>query len=189
MMRYVIGFIGIIAILVLIIVLIVRGIGGGGGGSNQSKSIDLADYETATSQVIYTTEGPVSASQTHDSIRIAVDQSEATIQIIQGYEDKVTRSKTYPMNSSSYAAFLLSLKHAGFTLGDDNPDFKDERGYCATGDRYIYELKDNDEQVQRYWNTSCDSSQGTFKGKSGTVDELFSLQIPDYDDLTSGVNL
>lgn len=189
MMRYVIGFIGIIAILILIIVLIVRGAGGGGGGNNASQNIDLADYATSTSQVSYTVEGPVSASQTHQSIRISVDQSEATVEVIQGYEGHVTRSKTYPMNSSAYTSFLLSLKHAGYTLGDSNPDIKDERGYCPTGDRYVYELKDNDEEVQRYWNTSCDAKQGTFKGQSSLIGELFGLQIPDYDDVTSDVSL
>lgn len=187
MMRYVIGFIGIIAILVIIIVLIVRGIGGGGGG--ESKGIDLADYQTATSQVIFTIEGQVSATQTHDEARISVDQNEATIDIIKGYEDNVTHSKTFPMNSSSYSAFLLSLKHAGFTVGDDNPNNKDERGYCPTGDRYIYELKDNGEEVQRYWNTSCSYDQGTFKGKSSLIEQLFELQIPDFDEITADVNL
>lgn len=187
MMRYVIGFIGIIAILILIIVLIVRGIGGGGSGS-ESKNLDLSDYETATSQVIYTTEGPVSASQTHNTIRVAVDQSEATIDVLEGYEGKVLHSKTYPMNNSAYESFLLSLKHAGYTTGNSDPSVKDERGYCPTGERYVYELKDNDEEVQRYWNTSCDYGQGTFKGQSGLIEELFKAQIPDYDAITADVN-
>ncbi|HET8709516.1 MAG TPA: hypothetical protein VFL85_04530 [Candidatus Saccharimonadales bacterium] len=186
MMRYVIGFIGVIAILVLIIVLIVRGLGGGGGGSKQ---IDLADYETATSQVIYTIEGPVSATQTHDEVRISVDQSEATIDIIKGYEDDVTHSKTYPMNPSSYTSFLLSLKHAGYTNGNSDPAVKDERGYCPTEDRYVYELKDNGEEVQRFWNTSCDYGLGTFNGKSSLIEDLFRAQVPDYDTLTQGLNL
>lgn len=188
MMRYVIGFVGIIAILILIIVLILRG-AGGGGGENGPKNIDLADYATATSQVIYTIDGPVSSNQTHNSVRIAVDQDESTIEAIEGYEGHVIRSRTYPMNSSAYTAFLLSLKHAGYTIGDTNPDLKDERGYCPTDDRFIYELKDNDEEVQRFWNTSCDYSQGTFKGKSSLIEDLFKLQIPDYDTVSSDLNL
>lgn len=187
MMRYVLGFLGIIAIIILVIVLIVRG--SGGGGQSNSKSIDLADYATSTSQTVLTVDGPVAASQTHESIKVFVDQSQATVQVIQGYEGDVIHSKSYPMNANSYAVFLLSLKRAGYTLGNSDPSVKDERGYCPTGERYIYELKDNDKTVQRYWNTSCDAKQGTFKGQADLIRQLFSMQIPDYDDITADVQL
>lgn len=184
-MRYLIGFLGVIAILILIIVLVVRG---GGNSANGPGAVDLADYITSSSQVRMTTDGPVSASETHQSVRISVNQNEATIDIFKGYEGDVTASKTYPMNPNSYAVFMLSLKRAGFTLGNADPKFKDERGYCALGSRNIYELYDDGRQTQRYWGMAC-SKDGTFKGNGPLVRQLFELQIPAYGELTSNLNL
>lgn len=183
-MRYLIGFLGVIAIIILIIVLFVRG-----GGGPETPAIDLADYTTSTSEVVFINDGPVSATQTHDVIKITVNQSEATMDVIKGYEGQVVNSRTYPMNPNAYAAFLLSLKRAGYTIGNDNADLKDERGYCPTGDRYIYELNDNGGEVSRFWNTSCGDRYGTFKGQAPLIRDLFRMQIPDYDQLTSNLNI
>jgi hypothetical protein len=185
-MRYFIGFLGIVAILIFIIVLIVRG---GGNPAEGPKAINLADYATSSSQVVLTIDGPVAASQTHQSVKVFVDQSQTTIELIQGYEGQVINSKSYSMNPNSYAVFLLSLKHAGFVLGDTNPDLNDERGYCPEGSRFIYELQDNNKQLQRYWNTSCGAKQGTFKGQGPIIRKLFKVQVPDYDEITTNVQL
>ncbi len=183
-LRYLIGFLGAITILILIIVLIVRG-----GGNNAPQLVDLADYTTSSSQVVFINDGPVSASQTHDVVKITVNQSETTIDVIKGYEGQVVDSRTYPMNPNSYAAFLLSLKHANFNLGDTNSNLSDERGYCPTGDRYVYQLKDGESNVLRFWNTSCGTKFGTFKGQGPLIRQLFRMQIPDYDSLTTNLNI
>jgi hypothetical protein len=183
-MRFILGFLGIIAILILIIVLIVRG----GGDNGGSKAIDLADYITSSSQVQLTKDGTVSAAQTHASIRISVTENEATLTVVKGYEGQIVRSKSYANNPNSYTNFMLSLKRAGYTLGDANKDFQDERGRCALGTRFIYELNNDGRRVQRYWSTSCDKT-ATFKGNPGLVQRLFELQIPDYDSLTNDVDL
>jgi hypothetical protein len=183
-MRYIIGFLGVIAVLILVIVLIVRG----GGDSAKSADIDLADYLTSSSQVRYTVDGQVSASETHYISRVIIDESEARIEVIRGYQDDIIRSRTYPMNPSSYAAFMLSLKRANYTVGNTDSDFRDERGYCPIGSRYIYELYDDGKQTQRFWNTSCDEKLGTFKGNAPLVRQLFELQIPAYGELTSDLN-
>ena len=183
-MRYLIGFLGVVAILILIIVLIVRG----GGNSGGSDNIDLADYLTSTSQVRFTLDGQVSASETHYVSRISVNQNEATIDIMQGYEGDVIRSRTYPMNQNSYAAFLLSLKRAGFTVGNTDRDLRDERGFCPLGSRFIYELYDDGRLTTRFWNTSCNNKEGTYKGNTPLTQQLFQLQIPAYGELTSDLN-
>jgi hypothetical protein len=80
------------------------------------------------------------------------------------------------------------LKYNGFTLGDNTPSFKDERGQCALGSRYIFQAVDaNGNDVQRYWYASC--GNGTFSGNIAAVRRLFTLQIPDYSKLTSGIRL
>ena len=180
-LRYLIGFLGIIAVIILVIILIVR------GGSNTAvgpKAIDLADYITNASEVSLTIDGPITADQTHHSIAIVVDERTASAQLIKGYEGQVENSKTYTNNDYSFANFLLALKHAGFTLGNTDESVKDERGYCPTGIRYVYELKDNDKEVRRFWSTSC-NRDGTYKGMADLTRTLFQQQIPDYDELAN----
>jgi hypothetical protein len=181
-LRYLIGFLGIIALIILVIVLIVRA---GSGSGTGPKAIDLADYITSTSEVSLTIDGPVSADQTHRSIKISVDERRATAELINGYEGQVQDTKTYTTNENLYANFLLSLKRAGFIVGLSDENLKDERGYCPTGLRYVYELKDNDKEVRRLWSTSC-GRDSTFKGTGETVRALFQKQIPDYDTLLNG---
>jgi len=180
-LRYLIGFLGIIALIILVIILIVR------AGSNSAvgpSAIDLADYITNSSEVSLTIDGPVSANETHKSIHISVDERRATAELIQGYEGQVIDSKSYTTNPNLYANFLLSLKRAGFTLGNTDDSVKDERGYCPTGLRYIYQLKDNDKEVRRFWNTSC-GKDGTYSGAGELTRSLFQNQIPDYGDLSN----
>ncbi|MEO6513249.1 MAG: hypothetical protein ABIR37_01060 [Candidatus Saccharimonadales bacterium] len=180
-LRYLIGFLGIIALIILVIVLIVRA---GGGSTVGPKAIDLADYITNSSEVSLTIDGPVSADQTHHSIHITVDENRATAELIKGYEGQIEDSKSYATNENSYANFILALKHAGFTVGNTGDSLKDERGYCATGVRYVYQLKDNGKEVRRFWNTSC-GRDGTYKGMGELTRTLFQQQIPDYDELAS----
>lgn len=180
-LRYLIGFLGIIALIILVIILIVRA---GSNSSVGSSAIDLADYITNSSEVSLTIDGPVSANETHKSIHISVDERRATAELIKGYEGQVIDSKTYTTNENLYANFLLSLKHAGFTLGNTDESVKDERGYCPTGIRYVYELKDNDKEVRRFWSTSC-GKEGTYKGAGELTRSLFQNQIPDYGDLSN----
>ena len=180
-LRYLIGFLGIIALIILVIILIVR------AGSNSTvgpQAIDLADYITNSSEVSLTIDGPVSANETHRSIHITVDERRATAELIKGYEGQIEDSKSYTTNENSYANFMLALKHAGFTLGNTDESIKDERGYCATGLRYIYQLKDSGKEIRRFWGTSC-SKDGTYKGMGELTRTLFQQQIPDYDDLAS----
>ena len=184
-LRYLIGFLGIIALIILVIILIVRA---GSGPKTGPKAIDLADYITSSSEVSLTIDGPITADQTHSAIKITVDERRATAELIKGYEGQVQDSKSYATNENLYANLLLSLKRAGFIVGLTDESLNDERGYCPTGLRYVYELKDNGNEVRRLWSTSC-SRDSTFKGMGETVRTLFQSQIPDYDILLDKANL
>jgi hypothetical protein len=82
----------------------------------------------------------------------------------------------------------LALQHSGgYTLGNNDPALRDERGYCATGNRYSYDIVSGDgDRLQHYWSTSC--SQKTFKGLPEIVRNLFTAQIPNFDDYTADIN-
>jgi hypothetical protein len=179
-MRFIIGTLIAIGLLIFVFVLILRG----GGGSKQAPVHQLIDYSNTSTFVQLTEEGPVSAEQTHRTVRITVSNQEASIETFNGYLENLVTSKTYNSNSEAYADFLRALDLAGYTKGNSDKAVADERGYCEAGTRYVMEIKDGEHQIQRYWNSSC--NVGSFKGKTSIVLELFHRQIPDYS--TVGAN-
>lgn len=187
MIRYIVGFLLAVGLIVVVIVLIVRGL----VSSPQSPSTqgpDLNSFVNTATTVRFIIDTPVAAADTHRDIIITVGNDDANIEVTKGYDGQVVRQQSYPMNSVSYAVFLRSLSINGFAEGDNTAANRDERGHCALGDRYIYSIIDaNGNEIQHYWYTSC--GNGTFKGTPNTIRSLFRRQIPDYDKLTSDVQL
>ncbi|HUS25801.1 MAG TPA: hypothetical protein VMY99_00440 [Nevskiaceae bacterium] len=180
-MRYFLGFLAAIGLIVLVFILILRGFS---GNSNSPKRVaPLSDYATTNTVVQLTIDGPVVAEDLHRGVRITVGGSENRLEIYQGYQNNVIQSKTYANNEQAYGVFLRALQLASFNKGNaEGP--ADERGVCATGSRYIYEIIDGNTDVQRYWSTSC-GGQGNFQGSPAPIRNLFSKQIPDYGPILS----
>lgn len=183
--RYVVAFLLAVGLIVVVIILIIHGlVSGPSSAPNVPKN--LTDYVGTNTTVQLTLDSPVASADKHKDVIINVGNYEATLTVTQGYDGQIVRSQSYPMNSNAYATFLRALNYNGFTQGNNDPSLKDERGRCALGSRYIYEIIDpNGDDVQRYWYTSC--GNGTFNGSSSTVRQLFQNQIPDYAALTRDV--
>jgi hypothetical protein len=174
-MKFIIGFLIAIGLLVFVFVLIFRG----GSSHTAATSTPLIDYANTSTEMEMTIEGPVTADQNHKELQINIGDNESTIEVFQGYEQTLLQSKTYANNSTAYADFLKALQLAGFTLGNSNKALADERGYCSSGQRYVFTIEDGNDQKQRFWSSSC--GEGTFKGNTSLVNTLFQAQIPDYD--------
>lgn len=184
MTRYSVGFLLALGMILIVAILIIRGLGSG----PKPKVIDLNSYASSDVSVRFTIDTPVSATSTHKDIVIDVNNSTATLTVTQGYQGQQVRTKSYQTDVSAYAVFLHALTLNGFTQGDSAASASDERGQCALGDRYIYEVVDGSgNDMQRYWHTSCNT--GTFNGSARTIQELFINQIPEYGQLTNDVNL
>jgi len=185
-MRYLIGLLITIAVIIFIIIRLLAGGGSPPSGVHNSDLVSLADTDSV---VRMTVSNPVQAAETHREIQITVGQDSTDFVLYRGYDGSVVRSKSYEMNKASYSDFLHALQVSGnYTKGNDDPALADEHGYCATGDRYTYEIIDGDGNVdQHYWSTDCGSK--TFGGDADTVQKLFQLQVPDYFDLTGDVEL
>lgn len=182
-MRYIIGFLLAIGLLIFVFVLIFRG---GGDNAAPQAQTKLIDYANSSVVMQYTVNGPVSADLTRDQIRVTIGSSESTMEVFQGYEGSLVRTRSYANNPTAYADFLAALDMAGYTLGNKDKKFADERGYCPNGNRYIMQIKDGERDIQRLWSTSCGGSS-TFKGKASMIQTLFIRQIPDYSTLAGGV--
>ncbi len=185
--RYIVAFLLAVGLIIVVIILIIRGLLSGPSVAS-SVPKNLTDYVGTSTSVQFTIDSPVASADQHKDVIINVSNYEATLTVTKGYEGQVLRSQSYPMSSSSYATFLRALSYNGFTQGNNDPTLKDERGHCALGARYIYEILDsNGDDVQHYWYTSCGS--GTFGGSASAIQQLFVNQITDYNKLTSDVRL
>lgn len=181
-MRYFITFLIGIGLVVLIIILLIRAIFGG-GGTPEPKADLAADYSNSNVVMRLTIDGPVDAETIHNQIRIDVSQYSSELRIIDGYEGRVSRTERFDSNPTAYANFLRAIDLQGYTNGNDDEEVEDERGYCPFGQRYVFEIIDGGDSIQRYWATSCED-RISFKGNYDDIIRLFEMQIPEYRDLT-----
>lgn len=181
-MRYLIGILVTIGLLILLIVIIVQHGGNDKTKLPQSKK-PLISYSQTNAIARLTTDGPINAEENHQQIQITVGRDDVAIAFKKGYNGTVTTLQTYSNSEASYNSFLHALDRAGFTNGNPSASLKDEGGYCALGNRYIFEFIQNGKTLERYWATSC----GSPKSYLGILDlslTLFRNQVPDYDKLT-----
>lgn len=156
--------------------------------TTQTKKIDLATYNKESSFIRLTVKGPVVASEKYQSYQIEVGQNYRELKIFKGYNGETATEQRYSNDSTAYEALLKSLKRYNFT--SKKSDFgNDETGYCATGKRYIYELFDHGNLVQRTWNTSCGTTTGTFNGSGTSSRSLLKKQIPEFTKLTEKLSI
>ncbi|MGC1176530.1 MAG: hypothetical protein WA843_00505 [Candidatus Saccharimonadales bacterium] len=186
MMRYFIGFIVTLGLIIILILLLVTG--GGSKSKTSTAPKTLTSYVDTDAEVRLLVDGPVNADQIHQRELITVGRYNVTFQQMQGYDNAIVNTQSYPSTRDAYAAFLHSLQHAGFTNVKTDPKLADERGYCPLGNRYVFELRQNDADIERYWATSCGKPK-TFPGNTDMVITLFKAQIPDYDTLTQNINI
>lgn len=185
-MRFILGLLIVIGVIVLVFVLILRAFSG--PSSSPSVPKPLVDYANTSTTVEMTIDGMVNSNQDHQALQIIIGENQATINILQGYEGAVTTTQSYNNNQDAYGVFLRSIDLAGFTKGSNNPALSDDRGYCAEGERYIFQIYNGSQNLEHYWATSC-GDQGTFKGDVDLIKQLFIGQIPNYDQLTSNLSL
>jgi hypothetical protein len=186
-LRYFIGFGLTIFLLIFAIILIVHH-GGGKGKVPETQKVLTSYADDSGAAVKETLVGPINAQSQHDEVQITVTNSSTTFELDKGYDGNAVKTKVYPMDQTSFAEFLYALDRAGFTVGNTTDDkLKDDRGYCSTGTRYIFEALENGNDTERFWTSSCGSPK-TFKGNTSLVLSLFQAQVPDYDSLTENTN-
>jgi hypothetical protein len=186
-MRYFIGFLITIGLIILLIVLLFTG----GGGSNPKKpktTKALTDYASTDAVVRLTIDGPIVADQNHQAVQITAGQDDVTYSQVQGYQGTVANQQSFVNNQNAYSNLLYALGHAGFTKGDNSKVLANEKGYCATGNRYIFELIDNGTDIERYWATSCGGTK-TYQGNLNLTLTIFKAQVPGYNTLTQNLSI
>lgn len=186
-MRYFFGFLIAIGLIIFIIILMF----GGGGKSKADLLVTgkvLESFSTSDAQVSLTIDGPVNADQTHQQVKITVDNTEVVYQQISGYNGSVVNSQVYPNTEASYYNFLRAIGFGGFQHGDTDKTMRDERGRCPLGSRYIFDMNQDGNSLEHFWATTC-SIPKTYLGNLPGVVQLFQQQVPDYSTLTSDLQI
>lgn len=183
--RFLIGIGAVIIMLFIAIFLIVR------SGGNDARDAEVQETKREltsyvgddNASVSFKAIGPVTAPADHGEMVITVDNGATTVEFMQGYDGNVVASRTYYHSTQAFSEFLYALQGQGYTLGDDSEELADDKGFCPTGNRYIFSIQEGTDTVQRYWTTTCRGTK-TFKGDTSDVIDLFYDQIPDdFDDI------
>ncbi len=185
-----------LAILVVAFLAIVTGavlVGRGNNSSNgaTAKVTKLVEYENDDGAAIsWTQQGRLVGEDKRRAIRVTITRSKRTVEVLAGYPERVEKSTEYANSAEAFAAFTRALDNAGF--GRERSVVQtDERGVCPLGNRFIYRVTDNGEEVMRTWSTSCTTADGPFGGgrTAPVIARLFKDQITDYGKFVSGVQL
>jgi hypothetical protein len=185
-MRYFLGFLIAIGLVALVIILVVKGLGNNNATGPQPKP--LSSYANTDAVASLLIGGPIVADQNYQQIEISISQVSSQISIINGYQGTVVNTKIYANNTNAYSAFLSSLQHYGFNLGNSNYAHKTPAGFCSSGNTYTYSLTNGNDTIFNYWAASC-AKEGNFEGVVANINNLFQLQIPDYKQITATTTL
>lgn len=169
---------------ILIIVLLVFGRGG-----EAPKRIDITDPQYSNAVLSWTVDGPVVAKENHNAIQITVSSTGRTLRIIEGYENQPVQIKHFDNSQAAYDAFTQALRTAGFTRQNGNSTKTNFYSVCPQGNRFIYQIQNNNAEAYLTWTTSCGKGGATFSGNRDLVQQLFQDQIPKYSDLVDDVQL
>ena len=183
-MRYIWGLFVTIGLLILLIIILVRG--GGNKTVVPSTAKSLISYADTNAEVRMTIDGQINADSIHRQIRITVNRDNVNYEVLQGYNGRVITSQHFSNTGSSYNSFLHALSHAGYTRGKTDKAFADEKGYCPLGKRYIFELSQDNDQIERFWTSTCGKPK-TYLGNSNLTVDLFEAQVPGFAELSQKV--
>lgn len=188
-MRYFFGFLVFLLLIVLGLIFIFRaGKDAPKPAVNAPVILPLPQYATTNASVSMTLDGRVNGEDAHRAIRITVNRDARKVETIQGYNGRVIDSHTQANNSSSYDVFLRSINNSGFMSRLKNAKVpEDPKGQCPAGFRTIFTLEKDTKPLSSLWTSDC--GIGNFAGDLDLLLELFRMQITDYDNLTSSVEL
>jgi hypothetical protein len=176
-------FAGIIAFILILVIIFGHGKPAPTGPTLQP----LPEYASSDATVSFTTDGIINGDEMHRQIRITVSNTQRTLDVLQGYNGQVIMSKNFENNQEAYLVFLKAINYSGFVAKNKKKVGSDERGVCALGYRYVFDLDGDEGDLSRLWTTSC--GIGNWGGSLATVQALFKDQIPNYASLTEDVNL
>lgn len=134
--------------------------------------------------------GQITANENFHSYSIMVSNDMRNMTTYMGYLNQQVDNEQLSNNTQAYTQLVYALSHA--QMMDGSPlqgDANDTRGICATGEVYEFDVLQDNKSVQSLWTSSCSGSPGSLKANLGQISSLFQLQIPNFSELLSRINL
>ncbi len=158
------------------------------GGRSSQPGVSAEDLKRAQVTTVHsgrsvrmTVYGPIVANEERESYEVTVTTTTRRFAAYQGYNQSQIAASDYDNTYEGYQQFVYALARADFDKDRTVTDTeKDDRGACATGRRYVYELFENGDLVRRAWTTTCNKTKGDFGGSNKLAAALFNKQIPDF---------
>ncbi len=181
----------IIALVIAAIVSIGRAVFNSDDGNDTEQTAQVDQNREAllnTSvgrSVNMTVRGPIVAQENFTSYRVAVSNSERSMNVYKGYLEEQTNGKTLSNNTQAYEQFVYALDKANMAQGKDqaNDDTNDLRGICAGGYVYEFAVLSGGNEVRKLWTSTCDGSKGTLGASKDQLSRLFLAQVPGSGEL------
>ncbi len=181
----------IIALVIAAIVSIGRAVFNNNDGNDTEQTAQVDENREAllnTSvgrSVNMTVRGPLVAQENFTSYRVAVSNSERSMNVYKGYLEEQTNGKTLSNNTQAYEQFVYALDKANMAQSEDqaNDDTNDLRGICAGGYVYEFAVLSGGNEVRKLWTSTCDGSKGTLGASKDQLSRLFLAQVPGSNEL------
>jgi hypothetical protein len=186
-MRFFLSILGVV-IFIVVMIIIVASHGSSPSKKPLQKPINLSSYNYPGSSLTVITTGSLVADSNRQAVEITVSQDQVSIALLNTYNQTVSKTESFPNNSTAYGVFLSSMQNEQFTTSKLTTE-KSIFATCPLGQTYQYQLSNTTKIVSNLWATSCSNLDGNFDGFGSTIITLFNLQIPNYSSfMSSGVN-
>ncbi len=136
---------------------------------------------SSDSSVRMSVRGPLVADENYHTYTITISTTTRTMTTYQGYSGKTFANDQRANSVDGYTQLVYALSKA--KLMDGTPlsgSANDERGVCATGTLYDFEVFQGTTSVQKLWTSTCTGAPGSLKASLTQVTNLFDSQIPDF---------
>jgi len=182
----------VIALIIAAVVSIGRAIFNSGDSSSNDQTSQTDQGKeallntSAGRSVQMTVRGPIVADEDFTSYRIAVSNSERSMNVYKGYVEEQTNGKSLENNTQAYEEFVYALDKANMMKGNSSADDEskqDIRGICARGYVYEFAVLSGGNEVKKLWTSTCGGSKGTLDASKDQLSQLFLAQIPGSNEL------
>jgi hypothetical protein len=183
----------VLALIIAAVVSIGRAVFNGGDKTSTTDQVSQTDrakealLNTDTGRSVQmTVRGPIVAEENFTSYRVAVSNSERSMNVYKGYVEEQTNGKTLENNTQAYEQFVYALDKANMMKGNataDKEDTQDIRGICAGGYVYEFAVLSGGNEVRKLWTSTCGGSKGTLDASKDQLSKLFLAQIPGSNEL------
>ncbi len=151
--------------------------------SQTNTSISALLSTDADRAVRMTVRGPIVADENSRSYQIKITPNERILTIYRGYENQEINNISLDNNIPAYEQFVYALNNAKMMNANELSDERnDTRGVCATGRLYEFQILKADKSVKKLWATSCSRTRGSLGVSYYSLNNLFTVQIPDARD-------